>query len=339
MEYNDLKREIGEGKLASNYFFFGEEPYFIEALVRKIVEKGTDPTTKDFNYDVLLGEEADGKSVVTLASSFPMMAERRVVLLKSVQKLSLSDKKRILEYIQKPLESTCFVLTAGKVDRRQSFYASLVKHSRWVDCKVLYENQAVEWVKHHLRDRGVVLSHEGANFLVRHVGTALWSLSNEIEKLLTFTWGEKDLGLEEVTEVVGFSRKYNTWELTDAVARKDLKGALVVLKRLMEEGQSPVGLIMDISRRIFLLMRIRGMLDGGMSEYEVTKTLHLRPYFSKLYFSQVRGFSTMELESSIKILLKADFHIKTGYMNSFLTMTLVIHDLVRGGAEGKFYES
>ena len=93
MDYQELTREVEGGKLAPVYFLYGEEVFFIEAMVKKIVKKGTDPTTKDFNYDILQGEQVDGAAVVGLASSFPMMADRRIVILKSVQKLSTSDKK------------------------------------------------------------------------------------------------------------------------------------------------------------------------------------------------------------------------------------------------------
>ncbi|MFH1943819.1 MAG: DNA polymerase III subunit delta [bacterium] len=336
MEYREVIREIESGKLGPVYFFFGDEIYLIEDLVRRLVERGTEPSTKDFNYDILMGEETDGKTVVALASSFPMMAEQRVVVLKSVQKLSPSDKKRLSEYVQNPLESTCLILTAEKVDRRQSFYASLVKHSRWVECKSLYENQAVAWVKRYLQERGTALSDEGATFLVQNVGTSLWTLTNEMEKLMTFSWGTKQIGLEEVSAVVGSSRKYNTWNLTDAVGQRDLRAAFTALKRLMEEGQSPVGLIVDMCRRVSLLMCIRAMMDGGVPEAEVTKRLNLRPYFSRLYLDQAQRFSAAELESAIRVLLRADLHIKTGKMTPLLAMTLAVHDVVRTGSGAMF---
>jgi len=136
---------------------------------------------------------------------------------------------------------------------------------------------------------------------------------------------------------VGFSRKYNRWELTDAVGRKDLESALVVLKRLMEEGQSPAGLIMDLTRRVFLLMQIRVLSEKGLAQAEVAKTLNLRPYFMRLYMDHVRRFTTEELERAVTILLRADLSIKTGTMHPNLAMTLVVHDLVWGLSKTRFF--
>ena len=220
-----LQKEIDDKSLHPCYFFFGEEAYWIDVLTHLAEEHVVDAAGKDFNFDILLGEEVDGNGVVDLASSYPMMSDRRLVILKNVQKLSSSDKKRIRSYAEAPLESTTLIMTAGKIDRRQSFYASLIKHSRWVESKPLYENQAQEWVLGSMRERGVTISSGAAAFLVAQVGTSLWALHNEMEKILTFAWGKKDITEEDVVSVAGFSRKYNSWEMTDAVGNKNIKEA------------------------------------------------------------------------------------------------------------------
>ena len=337
MDYPVVKRKIESGDLSPVYFFFGEESYFIDDLSRAVIEKGTGRDTRDFNCDILSGEEVDGEKVVSLASSYPMMSDRRVVVVKAVQKLTPSDKKRVLAYIQDPAETTSLVLTAGKVDRRKSFYAGLTKHALWVECSRLYENQAVDWVIRRCSRAGVPISLEGATCLVEQVGTSIWTLHNEIEKLLTFTWGAKKLGLEQVLAVVGFSRKFNTWELTDSVGNKDLKTAWEILNRLMEAGQSPVGIIMDLSRRFFQLLRIRTLLDRGTSSQEMARVCGLRPYFAKIYIGQARRFTIEDLEKGIRALIMSDFYIKTGRMNPDLALNLAIRDLVRGSSKGRFY--
>ena len=337
MEYQNLIREIERGELSPVYLFFGEEVYLIEQLIKKIVEKGTESSTRDFNYDVLDAENTDGKTVVGIASSFPLMAERRVIVVKNVQKFSSSDRKQLLSYVATPLESTSLVLIAGKIDRRQSFYSSLIKHSIWVECKKLYKNQAVNWVKHQFKEKGVIISQEGALLLVEQVGTSLYNLTNEIEKLLTFAWSKDKLGLDDVTGVVGLSRQFNTWELADAVTNKNLKDALTIMNRLLEEGLSPVGLIINLSERIFLLTEIRAMLNKGMSHEEVIKKMNLNSYLGKRYVSQAMKFSDKELELAILILRKADSYIKTGWMEPHLVMTMVIYDLAQDELKKKFY--
>lgn len=234
------------------------------------------------------------------------------------------------------MTSTCLVLTAGNVDRRQGFYAKLSKHSCWVECKTLYENQAVEWVKQHARNKGVAISHEGAVLLVQQAGTSLWNLYNEIEKLLTHSWGEKKLGLEHVGSVVGLSRQYNTWEFTDAVGQKDMKRALLLSRRLLEAGLSPAGLIISLCQRVCLLMRVRIHMDKNMKQPEIIKALGMRPFFGRLYMSQAEHYTMEELKSALRVLLQADHRLKIGYLDPTMALTLAIHGLVRGEIRGKF---
>ena len=272
----------------------------------------------------------DGDTIVTMASSFPMMADKRIIVVKSVQRQSSTDKKRLLSYIESPLESTILVLTAGKVDRRQNFYSTLTKKSQWVECKPLYENQAVEWIKRTFKAKGITISHEAAVVFVQQVGTSLWGLYNESEKLITSVWGKTTIGIDDVLKVIGSSRKYNPWELTDAVGKKDLDNAMRILKHLMEEGQSAVGLIINISSRIYLMLKIRAMLEKGISKQEISKVMHFRPFFARIYFEQVDRFQSDELRKAIKTLLFADHAIKTGFLKPQIAMTVSLYQIIHG---------
>jgi len=337
MEFRTVKSRIEKGELDPVYFFYGDEPYLINDLVRTVLEKGTDPSTRDFNCDVLQGENVDGDAVVAVASSFPMMAERRVVVVKSVQRLSQKGKNRLSAYLENPLTSTVLVLTANRVDLRQSFYAGLKKRSQWVECDPLYENQAVPWVQQKFREKGIQISHRGALFLVGQAGTSLWSLRNEADKVMTYAWGRTSLELEDVMDVVGMSRKYNLWEYTDAVARKDVRTAYVILNHLMDEGQSPVGLIMNLGQRMILLLRIRTLMDKGISHQAISSQLKMRPYFAKLYFEQISRYTRQELVRHIRTLMMADRAVKTGYMAPSMLMHVVTYELAGGKSESRIF--
>lgn len=329
MEYSAFVKEVESGRIPPVVFLFGEEVYYIDAILKKIIGTCIDASTRDFNCDILQSDQINGESVVALALSFPMMADRRVVVLKSIQKLTESDRKHLSAYIDNPLESTCLILTANQIDRRKRFYAFLVKNSHWVECKPLYPNQAVDWIVQQLLDRNMNVTHEGAAFLVQQVGTSLWNLQNEIEKMITCNWGKKKFGIEEVASLAGSSRKYNTWELVDAVGRRELRNAITILKRIMEEGQSPVGLIVALSQRIFLLLKIQSLKKQGFRQSQIMQTLALRSYFANLYMEQAGRFTKKELEYAQRVLLQTDIAIKTGLQKPLMAMTLLIHTIVR----------
>lgn len=276
MEYAELIREIQSGRIRPVVFLFGDETYWMDMAIRLLREKTVSPETRDFNEDILYAEETDGEAVIQAASSFPLMAERRLVVVKSIQKFNAEDRKRLLLYAQAPLQSTCLVCTANDVDRRQSFWSEFTRITASAECKILYENQAAAWVEKAVGSRGGRITSEAALALVQQAGVSLWNLSHEVEKLLTFAHGKKQLDLEDVEAVAGFSRKYANWDFTDAVGGKQLARALDILRKLLEEKSSAVGLIMDLHRRVLLLLRMRapgcGHLGTGAGRDSKDKT-------------------------------------------------------------------
>ncbi len=337
MKYQDIQRDIEAGKLAACFFFSGQETYCIDTLTALIIKKAVVPETRDFNCDVLQAEEADISQVLAAAASFPMMAERRLVVLKNIQRLSPAEKDSLLAYVKRPCDTTCLVLTAGKIDGRQSFYKSLALNAVSADFKPLREYEAVPWVESLFQGRGVRISREAARLMMAITGSSLWNLTNEAEKMLTYCWGKKDIQVDDVNAVAGYSRKYNTWDLTDSVGRRQFGRAVDVLQRLMQEKASAPGLIMALAERIALLTRIRARLDKKEPSDGISASLGLNPYAAKMILEQAGCHTAAELEAAGLSLLRADEGIKTGALDPLLAVTMAVHDMVCGGERGRFF--
>lgn len=339
MDVYQAFQEIQAGTIRPVYFLYGDERYFMDRWIRAVTEKVVAPETRDFNYDVFYAEETEAEKVLQIASSFPLMADRRLVVVRSIQKWPVSDKNRLKTYVKSPLSSTCLILTAEEVDFRQAFYKELIQISTAIECKALYENQAVDWVMKQGRAQGVRISKEAAERLVTQTGCSLWALYNEMEKLLTFASGRKELDVTDIDAIAGFSRKYNLWEFVDAVASKDLSKALRILHFLLVEKQSGVLLITELTRRMFLLLRLRAEMEKNKSSDVLAKELMLRPYFVRLYVSQANRFSIEELKEALRVLLLADRALKTGTLDTQSILILAIYDIVRGPSAYRFFRN
>jgi DNA polymerase-3 subunit delta len=320
-------KDIEAGKIAPVYFFYGDEPYPIEHLVRHLL-KTLDPSTRDFNCDRFDGGDADIEGIIAIARSYPMMSERRIVLIRDLQKCSTKDRNRLLDYVKEPVDSTCLILISSHADRRQKFWSALTAGCIWVESKTLYENQAVQWVMERVTHSKAQITQDAAKLLVEQVGTSLWNLHQEIEKLMTFVWGKSRLTRDDVIAVVGLSREYNPWELTDAVARRETKEALHILASLIESRTSAVGLIMDLTRRILILARLKLCMEQAAGD-QLVKQMGLRPYFIKLFSDQARRFSFSEIQDALEALHQADESIKSGLLDPATAMTLIVYDITQ----------
>ena len=82
MNVDELRSELSEGKIRPAYLVLGEEPLLRDdavALLREAVLAGA---PEDFNLDRLDGERTRPAALLDAVGSLPVMAERRLVLLR-----------------------------------------------------------------------------------------------------------------------------------------------------------------------------------------------------------------------------------------------------------------
>ena len=79
-----LQKAIREGVFAPAYYLHGDDDYLKEDAVRRLVASAGDPATRDFNLEIRRAADLDAETVDALLGTPPMMAERRVVVLRDV---------------------------------------------------------------------------------------------------------------------------------------------------------------------------------------------------------------------------------------------------------------
>src|SRR5208283_3822486 len=81
-------------KFAPVYFLCGEEELIIEECVHFLLANALEPEEKTFNCDILHASDTNASDIVSLANSFPMMAQRRVVIIKEFDKLTGKEPRK-----------------------------------------------------------------------------------------------------------------------------------------------------------------------------------------------------------------------------------------------------
>ena len=93
----DLLGAIQSRQFAPLYLLGGEEPYHLDVLSDAIEANAMEEHERDFNQTILYGRDSDLDQVLAAARQFPMMAERRLVLVKEAQDLREWKSKDKLE--------------------------------------------------------------------------------------------------------------------------------------------------------------------------------------------------------------------------------------------------
>jgi DNA polymerase-3 subunit delta len=270
---------------------------------------------RDFNEDrfdfSVSGTEP--AAVVAAARTLPMMARARLVLVRGLgeKRAQKFTDGALVEYLEAPLETTCLVLEAASVDKRQRWVKRVAKIGRVIDCTGPSRPADVRrWIEARLAERGARAGSGVAAALFDLVGADLDRLSLELEKLCLYAGEKGQIDADMVDELVGQLRPRALYELTDAIGERRLTNALRVVAELTEQGEAPLVLVGALANHFRRLLRAREVrpLEAG----ELQKRLGLHPFAAQKIVDQVRRFDGRRLRSCLDAVRRTDEALKGG---------------------------
>ena len=307
----DLTAALARGAPASVYLLHGEEDFLVEGALKAIVEAAVPPDQRGFNLDTFRGGEDDGRQIAAVASAFPLVADRRAVVLRDVERCSTRDLDAISAYLESPSPTTVFVIVAATADLRKRPYSVARKAGVVVECRPLYGNQIPGWIASRAAASGWEITPEAARVLQAYVGTSLRALDNELEKLYTYLGQKRVIGADEVAEVVGLSREFSIFELQRAIGHRDTGRALEIGEHMLAGGESLSLILVMLTSYFVSLLKVQELKRKGASDRDIASEIRVTSFFVREYIDAAAEFSRREVENAFCRLARADERLKT----------------------------
>lgn len=229
--YEDIIRDVRAGTIAPIYYLMGEEDYYIDRTSDFLVDALLQPEERDFNLDVLYGADSTIQQAVELAQAYPMMAERRIVLVREAQSLRTLDA--LEAYLQHPTPTTVMIFCHkhGTLDGRKAVGKAIQKVGCVFESRRLYDNQLPAFITTYVSRKKAQIEPQAVQMLADHVGADLTRLAAEVDKLLiSLPEGQGSITPTMVEEQTGVSKDYNDFELQAALAMRDVMKANRIVK-------------------------------------------------------------------------------------------------------------
>jgi DNA polymerase-3 subunit delta len=313
--YEQLATAFSHGQFAPLYLLYGEERYFVDRLQALLLEKAVAPHERDFNLDILYGRETDAASALAACASYPMMAERRAVVIRDFD--ALEDNERFKAYAEQPNPTAVVLLVAGeKVNMGHHPYRAIGEHGVVGQFKRLYEREIPRWLEQDVTARGLRIRPEAVRMLAEYVGTNLQQAATEIDKLAAFVGERTTIEADDVVYASGQTREYNVFELQNAVSERRYPDAMRIAERLLQQASNGrgealmiVGVLTSFFTKLWLLTWCQAK---GLSEKAMTSRIGVPPYYLKEYLNSLRRFDQSAIASAFSTLVAADYELKGG---------------------------
>ena len=166
------------------------------------------------------------------------------------------------------------LISAGKVDRRKTFYKTLEKlgqaegFSGWSAEDKEWNSEAEFQARGHLKELGKDISEEALALLVANVGPNSRQLHNEVEKLSLSVGDRPKITAADVERIVTRNKQSRAFALADALGERNLPK---LLKRLDEElwevrldsSRSEIGLLYGIISKVRAMIFLKELVARG----------------------------------------------------------------------------
>lgn len=317
------------------YLLSGDDEFRKDAAVRELMDAAVDPSTRDFNLEVRRGGELSAEALDALLGTPPMLAERRVVVVRDVDKLKKDARGMLDRYLKRPASDLLLVLVApagAKLDK------SLTSHGTAVEFEPLTGDRLPRWVAYHAEHvLGHPITPEATALLIEAVGPDLAQLALELEKLASYA--SDTIDEHAVSDVVGVRRGESLGDLLDAVAAKDATRALALLPGVLQQPKTTaVSIVMNLTTQTLALSYGAAARDRGtppralFNEYmallKETGAFPGRPWGEAVnaWTKHTDHWSAAELDAALEALLVTDAALKETRLSSpeQLLATLVL---------------
>ncbi len=225
-----FKAALESGQLAPVYLFHGTDDFLKEEKVRALIARATDPSTRDFNLEQLRGAECDAARLSGALEALPMLADRRVVILRDPDAMKKPAAERLARYLAHPASDTCLVLVVPSGVKPD---ADAAKAASALEFRSLTDDELLQWLALEAPKLcGTTITPDAAALLAGYGGNDLALLSGELRKLAAFTDGAP-IGVEAVEAVTGVRPGHTLADLLDLAAARETTRAIAIVEEVL----------------------------------------------------------------------------------------------------------
>lgn len=319
---NSIKR----GVLSPVYLFYGEEDYVQEKALKALKEGLLPPGLEAFNLDEEDGESLSPAAIVNLASTHPVMADKRVVIIKNpsffkVKKKSSNDDSQdnssseeiLLNYLKDPLQSTCLVFVVrGNADSRKKIFKAIKQAGQVLEFQPLRSHDLNDWIDNKLKQKHKNIEKEALEYLILSVGSNLRLLELELEKIYTFLGDEKSITYGVVKQLVAKTTQASIFELIDSVSEKKAEKALILLKEMIAQGEQPMLILFMLAKQFRTMLWGKSLVEQGYTDKQAAPIMQVHPFVASKSIRQCARYSFDSLEKAMIKIQEADVAMKRG---------------------------
>jgi DNA polymerase-3 subunit delta len=322
------------------YLFHGDDDFRLEQEVRQFRVKMAEMPNADLNMSEFDGETASAAEIINAASSFPFLADKRMVMVKGLlawitRKGAGENGKKAIELLLESLPNLPDTARLVFVERQKLPDSNKIvklarEHPNGYEKCFDTPKDSTGWILKRAKDEyQTEIEPRAAAALASVTGDDLRRADHELVKLAAYVNGERAISEKDVALLTPYVAEADLFEMVDAMAEGRGQVALNLMHRLLKDKTDPFSLYGMIVRQFRLLLLAKEYLEAGGNPGGIADAIGVHKFVAQKLAKQTRAFSLEQLEQIYRALLDNDLKIKTGRIKPELALDLLVAGLAR----------
>lgn len=291
----------------------GENDYMITKFVRQQQVHYLDKYGQ-FGVEKIDCEEVETERILEALQSLPFLApEKLVILRKPGQNKKFVDMfTDILETIP---QSVTVIIIETKPDKRSTYYKTLKSKTELKEFPVLDNNMLAKWLVSEAKDRGGEISLSDAIFLLNRVGNNQMLLSNDLDKLITYS---PKINRDNINKLTIESPQTTIFDLIEASLQGRTKKALEIYEQQRQQKVEPQQIVAMLAWQLHIMATVKSA--GQKSSSQIASDAKINPYVVGKSQKLVGEMTYSEIKQHIHDLFELDYQLKTSAIDADLAL-------------------
>ncbi len=327
-----LKKELAAGVIGRFYLFYGEEAYLREHYIGQIKKRLV--ADDENNFCCLTGKACTPKALTEAVESFPLFAERKLVLVRDYD-IVCADAKMAAE--AEPLlsalpDSVCLIFAYGDAPpgsgrRNKKMEAVVNQHAQRVEFARQSRADLIKWVARRFEACGKGCGEREAAYLLDLCGDLMSAVLPELSKVAAYAKGPQ-IRTEDIDAVAMPLAEAIVYRITDAVAQKSIGAAVAQLDRYLKQGNDETAAVQAIGRAMRQLYAASLAEGKQLSTAEFMQMARIpSSYAASKVVSQARRFRPESLRRAAVLCFEAEQAMFGNTANRQAVLETLIYEL------------
>ncbi len=332
--FENVEKELKNGKINSIYLFYGEEQYLIETAVKRI-KNIFGECIKGINY--ILIDETNITELISDIETPSFGYQKKLIVVKNSNLFKKEGKRKSSElsnfkeklgkYIMQNMdiisESVILVFMEQEVEKQELLQ---IIDKNGVVCKVDYQKPItlIPRIKEICRMYNVTIENSEVQYFIENVGTKLQDIINEIRKLIEYVGNGGKIQKEDIDKLSTKNLESVIFDLTDNLGKRNIKESIIVLKNLVYEKEPIQKILITLYNHFKRLYFTKIALKNNK---DIIYALSLKPnqiFLVNKYKLQAKYFQEDELKNILKSLIDLDYNYKNGLIDLNIGLETVL---------------